>query len=627
MAESRRGGARDERGARHPGRRDGERRRDDEGARHGERGRGDGSDGRLPADERRGGRLHDERTRRPSAVSGGIPRAGAAPQLKSSSERPSALASERPAARARRRPAEPQRPQQRQGAAAVPSPAGMDDPGDARQGRGGAPDARRPEREAQGAPAASARPRAARLEGGRPSRGGVAHAGSGPRRLRAASPLARGRAWGVRLTWGIVAACAIVGLAFFARPTTSEVEKRTLATFPTPSWETFWDGSFFSDVALWYSDTYPLREPMVALAQQIDSLHGVEPEAQMIGGNVAHDELPVASSSSEGSSSSSSSSSEAPAGPVEVPTSQQMQADIQANIMDGLYVKDGAAYGIYYFVQSAVDTYAKAVTTCADNLEGTADVYCMLVPNNSAVMLDADTLASLGGTDPSDALDYFYGKMGSDVKKVRILEALREHNDEYLFFRTDHHWTQLGAYYAYLEFCEVSGREPQPVLSWRQMSWDGFLGTYYSELKDPQMAANPDTVTAYVPTGTNDLTFWDEDGTSHAWKVIQDVTGWDRSSYYATFIAGDRTLEEIDNTAANPTGPVCLVIKDSYGCAFVPCLVDNYSKVYVIDYRYSSQNIEAFVREHGVSDVIFVNNMTLASVDSVSDKLLSMVQE
>ena len=441
--------------------------------------------------------------------------------------------------------------------------------------------------------------------------------------------VARGRWIGVRASAVVVLVCAFIGLLFFLRPTTSEVEKRTLKEFPAFSLGAFMSGEWTSEVALWYSDTYPLREPMVAASQAIDSLHGVEAETQMIGGNVQADELPPIDDETGEIEVTVEpiAPPEEDEGPVEVPTTAAMQADIQASIMNGLYLKNGAAYSVYYFVQSAVDRYGQAINACADALEGEANVYCMLVPNNSGVMLDQDTLDALGGTDPAEALKYFYSLMDSNVGKVKILEPLREHNDEYLYFRTDHHWTQLGAYYAYLEFCKVSGREPQNVLEWEKMSWDGFLGSFYSETGSADMAANPDRVDAYIPTGTNALTFWDEAGNQTDWHVITDVTGWDRSSYYATFIGGDRTLSEIDNTENNPDGPVGLVIKDSYGCAFVPCLVDNYSKLYVIDYRYSNQNIPAFVREHNVDDVIYVNNMTLASTDSVANKLYSMATQ
>ena len=349
----------------------------------------------------------------------------------------------------------------------------------------------------------------------------------------------------------------------------------------------------------------------------------------MVGGNVVADDLPVEGETSAEPEEETAAQQSVPGkddGPVEVPTAQTMQEDIQASIMSGLYVKDGAAYSVYYFVQSAVETYCRAINTCADNLKGEATVYSILVPNNSGAMLSEEELAGLGGTDPREAIRYFNSLFDENVHPVFIYDTLREHNDEYLYFRTDHHWTQLGAYYAYVEFCKVKGTEPADVLHWEHMRFEPFLGSFYDTLGLWEMEANPDYVDAYIPSGTNDLEFWDEEGNHYDWQVITDVSDWATSSKYATFIAGDKPLTIINNPA-NPDGPVCLVIKESYGCAFVPCLVDDYSTVYVFDCRYSDYNIPQFVREHGVNDVIFINNMTLATTDTVGERLLWMSSE
>lgn len=424
---------------------------------------------------------------------------------------------------------------------------------------------------------------------------------------------------------GLLAIFAVVGLLFFVRPATSEVERRELAAFPTLTVESVLDGSFFSGFGLWYSDTYPLREPLVAANLAFKNLYGFQPATQMVGGNVIADNLPP-----EGADDPASGG---PAvvpgvndGPVEVPTAQSVQEDIQANIMQGLYIKDGAAYSVYYFVQSAVETYCQALNTCADNLAGEATVYSILVPNNSGAMLSEEELAGLGGTDPREAIRYFNSLFNENVHPVFIYDTLRAHNDEYLYFRTDHHWTQLGAYYAYVELCKAKGTEPADVLNWEHMRFEPFLGSFYDQLGLGEMEANPDYVDAYIPTSTNDLVFWDGEGARYDWQIITDVTDWARSSKYATFIAGDKPLTIIENPTMDE-GPACLVIKESYGCAFVPCLVDDYKTVYVFDCRYSDYNIPQFVREHGIDDVIFINNMTLATTDTVAERLLWMSSE
>lgn len=417
---------------------------------------------------------------------------------------------------------------------------------------------------------------------------------------------------------GILVLGALIGLLFFARPSASAFEKRNLTEFPKPTVATFLNGEFFSDVSLWYSDTYPLRELLVKANQGIKSHYGLHADTMMVGGNVQADELPVDVEESKKEKKKKKHTK------VEAPNEEAMAADIQDQIMSGLYIENGAAYSIYYFVQDAVDLYTEALSMAADELEGEANVYSMLVPNNS-IMLDDATMSDLGGTDQVKALQYFDGMYSENVTSIFFLEALREHRGEYLYFRTDHHWTQLGAYYAYEQFCKEKGIDPIPLEDRESQTIDGFLGSYYSELGLGDMENNPDTVTAYIPNGTNDMTIYDSDNSELSSNVIQDVTGWDRGSYYSTFIGGDQSLEVIENPKITD-GSSCLLIKDSYGCAFAPLLVDHYQTLYIIDFRYSDRNIVDFVRKHSIDDVIFMNNLSLATTSTVGDALYSEIE-
>ena len=104
------------------------------------------------------------------------------------------------------------------------------------------------------------------------------------RRTRAQSAAQRRRAdkivalrgAGVLAAAVVLAVFAIAGLLFFARPVFSRIERRTLERFPTLSWESFWDGSFFSDTARWYDDTYPLREQLLSASQGLEGLRGID---------------------------------------------------------------------------------------------------------------------------------------------------------------------------------------------------------------------------------------------------------------------------------------------------------------------------------------------------------------
>lgn len=420
----------------------------------------------------------------------------------------------------------------------------------------------------------------------------------------------------IRLFAGILVLGFVLGLAFFLRPSTSDVENRTLTPFPELNLETFMNGEFFSDLSLWYADTFPFRDQLVGLNLALESTYGITTDVQMVGGTGSVEEIPDEAPATDDELTVNREK-------VEAPNERVMAQDIQDNIMKGLYVKNGSAYSIYYFSKKSVQRYAKALNTCAQALEGKATVYSMLVPNNSGAMLSEKELKDLGGSDQAQAIKYFNSLYNPDVLDVNVLEALRSHNDEYIFFKTDHHWTQLGAYYAYLCYCEKANLTPVNIQTLETQTFEPFLGSFYQQLNNETMRKNPDYVQTFIPASTNDMKYKKQG--SNKWiksHVIQDVTGWNHGSLYSTFVAGDEPLAKIENPKLED-GSSVLVVKDSFGNALIPWLVDNYQYVYVIDFRYYDGKIPEFVEQNNVKNVLFINNISMAGTLSVADKLLS----
>lgn len=456
------------------------------------------------------------------------------------------------------------------------------------------------------------------------------------RSWRARATITRWRMRGVAAFVVIMLVGAFVGLLFFVRPTTSTVENRNLTTFPEFTPQSFADGSFFTDVSLWYADTYPLREPMVAADHAVDSLFGVRVNGGMVGGNVAADAIPVdegsAENAGEGAGEGDARSGAADNGgskktgePVEAPDERVVAADIQDEIMEGVYVTDGAAYSIYYFDQTAADAYVEAMNTAAENLDGQATVYSIMSPANS-IMLPEEESSKLGGTDQQQTLDYLASRYDSRVRQVEIVDDIINHRDEYLYFYSDHHWTQLGAYYAYVAFCKEKGIAPHALDSWSHENLGAFHGSYY-ETVESMGTPREDSVDAYIPNGTNTMRYW-PDGSSgeevEAPVVDLGAAEWDPPLKYSCFIQGDQPLSIIENPAITD-GSSCLVVKDSYGDAFVPLLVDSYQTVHVIDFRVTDQNICDYVRDNNIQDVIFLTGMKIGLTQTVATTLLSEV--
>jgi hypothetical protein len=200
-----------------------------------------------------------------------------------------------------------------------------------------------------------------------------------------------------------------------------------------------------------------------------------------------------------------------------------------------------------------------------------------------------------------------YSNLGDKITSVDITPILKAHNGEYLYYRTDHHWTALGAYYAYVAFCEQKGITPTSLESYQRLRFDGFLGTFYAEANQPaDMKNDPDFVDAFVPSGTNVAILYDKNGNVEDadYRVVFPKVS--NANKYLCFLGGDHPLLEIDNPKIND-GSSIVVVKESFGNAFVPFLVDSYDRVYVVDYRYWSGNLADFVTQNSVDDVLFLN--------------------
>jgi hypothetical protein len=190
------------------------------------------------------------------------------------------------------------------------------------------------------------------------------------------------------------------------------------------------------------------------------------------------------------------------------------------------------------------------------------------------------------------------------VVKVNTYDALVAHNDEYIYFRTDHHWTALGAYYAYEAICEELGYEAAPLDSfeaWDQGDFEGSLYWKASNFRKLKL----DTLIAYVPPGDIEMMIYNNNGHGRAGELIQDMTARERNAKYSAFICSDNPLTEITNHSI-PDGPSCILVKDSFGNCLAPFLTQTYHKVYVVDYRkFNQAGLSWFVDQHDIDDILF----------------------
>ena len=229
-------------------------------------------------------------------------------------------------------------------------------------------------------------------------------------------------------------------------------------------------------------------------------------------------------------------------------------------------------------------------------------VNVMLVPAASAVypenvpagapLLDEDRYL--------DALSEAVQTAGGRFVDVR--QTLADHKGEYIYYRTDHHWTSTGAYYAYQQLCTALGLTPFDPSAHTARTAEGFYGTHYSKARTPD--AEPDTITYYdLP---NALTIYTV--TAPGQPAEGETTGLydtDKLSVYdkyAMFLHGNNGLSRIKGDGTG-RGRI-LVIKDSYANCFVPYLTANYADIDVVDFRNYNYGLDQLIADNGYDQIL-----------------------
>ena len=459
----------------------------------------------------------------------------------------------------------------------------------------------------------------------------------------------------------IIILLMITGFLIFLRPVESDLEKRKLAVFPTPTLAAVLNGSFFTDISKWYADTYPLREKMIAFQSNTEDLYGIrntviygdtgqkadaipkeDGETAPIISDIAVEEdsdktsnVNVTESLPDGNNGSVSSAAivqnsvsdgSIQAENKEAANRQEMAKEDEKPAKDGtlkvqpevagtVYIAENRGFTLYYFYKKGADLYASMLNTVAKKIGNSAMIYDIVVPNSFGVNLDEDIQKNMNTSNQGEAINYIYKKLNKSIKTVETYNQLRNHNSEYLYFKTDHHWTALGAYYVYRSFCETKGIHPHELGDYKKKKFPDFLGSFYAYSNQSKaLKKNPDTVEAYIPIATNKEKITPREGKPYQYDIISDANKFSSANKYLAFIGGDQPLIEINNPKLKDDSS-CIIIKESYGNAFVPFLVDHYQYVYVVDYRYYTGDVAKVAAKHTNTDIIFLNNTAATSVE------------
>jgi hypothetical protein len=231
-----------------------------------------------------------------------------------------------------------------------------------------------------------------------------------------------------------------------------------------------------------------------------------------------------------------------------------------------------------------------------------ANTYVSIVPN-SYDLLNNYLPKGTPVIDQEALIELCYNMLGPEenITNINIGTILKDYKDEYIYYRTDHHWTTLGAYYGYLQFSKTLGLTPVDINTLTANYIDNFYGTYDSKYKG--IGIKPDTITYYdIPIENmmigNEVksTLYDE-----AKAKVRDK--------YAMFLHGNNPFSVIHAKKSEMNqGEKLLLLKDSYANSMIPFLTYNYEEIYVVDLRYYSDSISKLVEDNDIQTIFILYN-------------------
>ena len=287
---------------------------------------------------------------------------------------------------------------------------------------------------------------------------------------------------------------------------------------------------------------------------------------------------------------------------------------------NGVYIgKDGYLFEKFEYGEEEkekVKNNASAISNFAETMqEIDIPTYFVLVPNS--IYINSDKLPeNVEVPNQEDIINTVYSNI-KNTKNINVTSALKEENKtKPLYFRTDHHMNSDGAYVVYREFCNTVNIQPVQIENFNKITvTNDFLGTFDS--KAQLINQTPDEIFVYeneINTNIEEAVY-DKETTKSIFNE-EFLTGKDKYSY---FLNGNNSKAIIKTKVDN--NKKLLVIKDSYAHIMSQFLCENYSEVHFLDPRYTNFDYKEYVQENGITDVLFLYNVSNFTTDTNLTKI------
>jgi hypothetical protein len=366
----------------------------------------------------------------------------------------------------------------------------------------------------------------------------------------------------------------------------SKREKRNLTAYPIFSVEGYFSGDFTSNLTLWFSDTVPFREDLLAIAGQLNALNGVYHEIRFNGD-------------------------------VDAVKDIGSEFSLEKEYGTNGYISIGdRTMSLFEGNRKQIEAYADVVNAYKQDMGEDVNVYAMIIP--TAVEFYLPEEYSIYSNSEKEVIDFLYENLNG-VIPIDVYSKLAAHTDEPIYFKTDHHWTQLGAYYASTAFAEVLGEAVQPLSDYESVTINGYIGSHYHYTNDSFILQYPEDFTYYIQPLPS-VTYYYDGKTLESKGTIELIDlAYGSRDLYNIYFNGD--LSHINIVTENKNGKRLCVIKDSFANALIPELVPYFEEIYVIDTRYFGMSAVEYMKQQNITDVLILNNVIFTNWNDYRNQL------
>lgn len=229
-----------------------------------------------------------------------------------------------------------------------------------------------------------------------------------------------------------------------------------------------------------------------------------------------------------------------------------------------------------------------------------SNVKLMIVPTSSLILEDKL---------PENAVTFNQNKVFEEIKIsiknanfIDVRDTLKKHKDEYIYYKTDHHWTSLGSFYAYEQWCKQKNIDI-PNYEKRCVTTE-FKGSLYSKILNSNVET--DYIELFETKNQSNYTVH-YNFNKKTKKTIYDLDKLKEKDKYQMFLGGN--FPELKIETDNTNCENILIIKDSYANSFIPFLVNHYKNIYVVDLRYFKDSLNTYIEKNDISEILILYNI------------------